>query len=514
MRHLLPASSRRSTALTAAVLSLVACLLGVLAATAGAAVVEEGPLVPFVVGGQESSISQFPWQVFVYLPSEKIECGGSILTPTTILTAAHCVDHQGTTTPYPAGDVMIMAGASNVNQFAPPAAEMRFVAAIRTHPYYTPPPNIKDDAAVLTLTEPLTLSSTVRAIPLVATGATPAAGTALSVSGYGKEEGSETAQPSGKLFAASLIALSSDACRSAVGEPNSAVLLCAVSPTAATCQGDSGGPLTEGSPPVEVGIVDVGPAGCPVGEPDGFTNLAAPEVRAFIEGSEAPPVAARPTALPALKTIGADPVDYSPLICEAGAWSGSPSFTYTFQVDNAAAQMLQSGPNNAFAPPSTVVGLPVVCIVQASNAGGVTTFRTGTTPPIAADTVRPGASISALKCHLQACTLSFVAFDPNAVALSVSPAALYTVTVRCPKKKKRAKRGKKPATCHATKALSMSLKGVAPGAFRATVSRLPYDKKITFTVTVANAAGLRPLKPPARATILHPPRKKRTSSRH
>jgi hypothetical protein len=513
MRHPLPASSRRSTALSAAGPSLIACLLGLLAATAGAAVVEEGPLVPFVVGGQESSISQYPWQVLVFLPSEKIECGGSILSPTTILTAAHCVDHEGTTTPYPAANVMIMAGNSNVNQSPPPTAETRSVANIRTHPYYTPPPNIKDDAAVLTLSQPLTMSSTVQAIALVASGATPAPGTALSVAGYGKEEGSESVPPSGKLSAASLMALSSDGCRSAVGEPNSAVLLCAVSLTAATCQGDSGGPLTEGSPPIEVGIVDVGPAGCPVGQPDGFTNLAAPEVRAFIEGSEAPPVAARPTALPALKTIGSDPVDYSPLTCEAGAWSGSPSFTYSFQVDNAAAQTLQSGPNSVFAPPSTVVGLPVVCIVQASNAGGVTTFRTGTTPPIAADTVAPGAAISALKCRLTACTLSFIAYDPNAVALSVRPVALYTVRVRCPKRK-RTKKGKKPPVCHATKTLSMSLKYVAPGAFRATVSRLPYDKKITFTVAVANAAGLRPLKTPVRATTLRPQKKKRTSGKH
>src|SRR5277367_6569886 len=124
MRHLLPASSRRSTALTS-VFSLVVCVLGVLATTACAAAAGEDPLVPFVVGGQESSISQYPWQVFVFVPSEKIECGGSILNSTTILTAAHCVDHEGTTTTFPAGDLMITAGDSSVNQFAPPGAEMR-----------------------------------------------------------------------------------------------------------------------------------------------------------------------------------------------------------------------------------------------------------------------------------------------------------------------------------------------------------------------------------------------------
>jgi hypothetical protein len=43
---------------------------------------------------------------------------------------------------------------------------------------------------------------------------------------------------------------------------------------------------------------------------------------------------------------------------------------------------------------------------------------------------------------------------------------------------------------------------------------LPYDKKITFTVAVANAAGLRPLKPPVRSTTLRPPKRRRTGSKH
>ena len=58
-----------------------------------------------------------------------------------------------------------------------------------------------------------------------------------------------------------------------------------------------------------------------------------------------------------------------------------------------------------------------------------------------------------------------------------------------------------------------SFSDILPGAFRATVSRLPYDKKITFTIAVADAAGLRPLKPPVRATTLRPPKRRRTGRR-
>jgi hypothetical protein len=365
---------------------------------------------------------------------------------------------------------------------------------------------------VLTLSEPLTLSpaTDAAAIPLVASGATPAPGTPLSVSGYGKQEGAASAEPNGRLYSTTLAAISSDACRNGVGELNSAVLMCAVGTSSSTCQGDSGGPLTEGSPAVEVGIVDIGGEGCPGGQPDGFTNVAAPEVRAFIEGSESPPLAARPTSLPAIRSVAAVPVDFSPLTCEPGTWNGSPSFTYTFQVDNATAQVLQSGPTNVFVPPSTLVGAPIVCIVQASNPGGVTTFRSGTTPPIAPDAAPPVASITALRCHLQACTLSLDASDPNAVALSLVPTGSYMAATKCPKKKR--KKGRKQAKapiCHVVKTVKLSLAATAVGAYHATVSHLPYGTKIAFSVAVANAAGLRPSTAPVRSTILHPPAKKK-----
>ena len=160
------------------------------------------------------------------------------------------------------------------------------------------------------------------------------------------------------------------------------MLLCAISSSSSTCRGDSGGPLTEGSPAVQVGVVDFGLQGCPANRPDGFTNVAAPEVRAFIEGNESPPVAARPAVPPLIRSVGAGPVDFSPLTCEPGAWSGSPSFSYTFQVEDASLRVLQSGPSNVYVPPSNLIDLPLVCIVQAANSGGVSTYRSATSPPI------------------------------------------------------------------------------------------------------------------------------------
>jgi secreted trypsin-like serine protease len=498
-------------------LVLAASAQQALAASPAGASFDSGssPLVPYIVGGQKTSIEQVPWQVYVEGgPFEEggktftTSCGGAILSSTQILTAAHCTDVEGTTNAEPDEKYAILAGDSADNAESP-TMQIRAVEVIRRDPLYKPSPT-SDDVAILTLKTPLELSAAknAEAISLVPTGATPAPGTPLNISGYGKEAGAEEITSNGELFSTTLTAISSDACRAEVSI-NSAVLLCAVSASSSTCQGDSGGPLTEGSPAVEVGIVDFGAKECPVGVPDVFTNIAAPEIHAFIEGSEAPPVAARPTSSPAIKSFGATPVDFSPLTCEPGAWSGSPSFTYTFQVENASAQVLQSAPGNIFVPPSTLVGSPLVCIVQASNPGGVTTARSGTTPAIVTDTAPPVASITARKCELQQCTLSIAASDPNAVALTLDSAAAYSVTVKCPRKKK--KKGAKRPICHKTKTLPMSVANPSVGVYQASVSRLPYSEKITFTILAANAAGLTQIKPAFAATTLHRPKPKRNS---
>ena len=510
---------RRPLVVLASTLGLIASGLFLHTAPAGASALQQGALVPDIIGGQEASISQFPWLVYLVLlePAEGLElsCGGSILDATHILTAAHCVDHDGTTITYPAADLRVLAGASNVSSFTssltPPAgSQERHVARIRADPEYVPLPETKDDVAVLELSSPLELSlaNNAQAIPLVAEGATPAPGTALSLSGYGKENGEEHAEPSGQLFSTTLTAISSDACRQAVGF-NSAVLLCATGVSSSACQGDSGGPLTEGTPAVQVGIVDFGERGCPVDSVNGFSNVAAPEVRAFIEGSETPPVAARPSAVPSIRSVGATPVDYSPLTCEPGAWSGSPAFTYTFAPEGASAVVLQSGPSNTYTPGAAQVGERLVCIVEGSNAGGVTTVRSAPTAAVAADRTPPSSSITSLSCHLQKCAISIVAADPNAVALDVESWVSYQRSAPCPARKRSRHGHSQPArrsVCVWTDSVILALKSTAAGVFHASMSGLPYHKSLTFTAVATNAAGLHPPHAAVRSTMLHPPR--------
>jgi hypothetical protein len=239
--------------------------------------------------------------------------------------------------------------------------------------------------------------------------------------------------------------------------------------------------------------VDFGPEGCPTGQVDGFTNLAAPEVRAFVEGNETPPVAARPLSPPVIKSVGAAPVDFSPLTCESGSWSGSPTINYTFQLENGSSQALQSGPSDVFTPPPSLVG--------------VSTDRSVTTPAIAADAAPPVVSITTLKCHVQACVLSLTASDPNGVMVAVTASAAYRITVKCPVRKGHRKKGKQPV-CHRTRTVGLPVNPVSAGLFSAVASGLPYGERISFAVSVVDAAGLRPATAPLGSTVLRKPKPK------
>jgi hypothetical protein len=154
----------------------------------------------------------------------------------------------------------------------------------------------------------------------------------------------------------------------------------------------------------------------------------------------------------------------------------------------------------------------VVCIVEGSSAGGVTTVRSAPTAAVAADRAPPSSSITSLSCHLQKCAIAIAAADPNAVALGVESWVSYQMSAPCPRSK-RARHGHSRSAgrslCVWTDSVILALKSTAAGVFHASLSGLPYHKSLTFTAVATNAAGLHPPRAAVRSTVLHPPRSRR-----
>jgi hypothetical protein len=346
-----------------------------------------------ITGGSRISVTAAPWQVRLDVDTTGI-CGGSIIDPLHIVTAAHCT-YNGLSA-LPASKIKVISGSSsfNTNSGAPNGSGSdspitSTVASVRRHPAFiatsdgrTDSRQGRGDVAVLTLTSPLPLDGVVRqAIALPARNSELALDSPLSVTGFGLQS-ETTGSLDGRLYRLTDIRLLDAVSR--VGEWN-AVYLTATSPTGLDCSGDSGGPLVTGSGPsaVLVGLVAFSPD-CQAGTASVFTKTSPGEVRDFITGSDSPPRAptgGRDILLTADKS-GALPLNPGRVLtCFPGTWTNSPTITITFS--STAGEVLQEGSSRRYKIATADIGRRIGCHAVARNDGGVgRTPPTGTPPPI------------------------------------------------------------------------------------------------------------------------------------
>jgi len=208
---------------------------------------------PKIINGDLAVKGQFPFLVQLFNKTGQYNfCGGSLIGPYHVLTAAHCAVGAST------WEIQIWAGSINLNDGNGYYVD---VASITVHPSYNAD-LIKNDVTVIKLLKPFPRSVGVRTVKLATTSA--AVGTTVTATGFGSIVAGGGTYPEDLMYVD--IKVVSTECTNYFGSlivPNQ--MICAYDTNQGTCYGDSGGPLVTGSKvsATQHGVVSFGAAsGC------------------------------------------------------------------------------------------------------------------------------------------------------------------------------------------------------------------------------------------------------------
>jgi Trypsin len=334
-----------------------------------------------VVGGQVVRPSAYPW--FATLSG----CGGSLVAPDRVVTAAHCV--AGLELGELGG---VRLGDGRRRAVARVAVEPGYVRRVRSGVRSSAAP--ADDVALLQLTEP---AQGIAPVPLASVART---GSRARVLGRGLSRaprrvvGSSAAAGAAQagdppLRAATLRVLSDRSCASFYrrrggrlyrGAFRGAGMLCAGDPrfrrpAASACSRDSGGPLAvrRGSGWALLGVVSWGLRCGADGDPTVFADAV--RYRAFVTDPD--PVWA-PVAGDQPATVSGDPRPGATLTCTAPPFASAPSeivyrwTSYRFQRGNL---VRRQSPSPSYRVRGDDAGRLVICTAVGFTAGGFAESR-------------------------------------------------------------------------------------------------------------------------------------------
>jgi trypsin len=221
-----------------------------------------------VVGGSAAPAGAYDFTVSLQ-DGDFAFCGGSVISSTWVLTAAHCVPDGKA-----AGLSAVMGTVDNSNG----SGQRRAVAEVLVHPAYDADA-MTNDVALLRLASPTTVAPI--ALSTSADEALEAHGAPVKVTGWGDRTplAGGGLLTTNRLQEVDLKVVGDDRC-----DVDADTGVCAAAFLKDSCQGDSGGPLfaTTSGRRVQVGVVSYG-LGCGVPTfPGVYSEVNAPSIRSFI----------------------------------------------------------------------------------------------------------------------------------------------------------------------------------------------------------------------------------------